>query len=367
MFPSLLVVVLIHSHIESSSGQSCTTSNYDTGTSDSVPSQGVIPSMKSISGYGMQEIDLTNDYYYFDAGYGTSNSYPSWKPGYNSETNTITITNGKYGSGNNEAFRAWNGTIFPNNETSPFFTIYPSFDHSKNIFHRIRFELKQDSSNQVNWGGNCVIAPKLAIFSKNKVNFERYPNNLGCKWIDGEFCERTNGIESGCIEIELSDNSLLNGIKMNENSFGDSVWIQFDENEAIEWTQYEVIFRLKQNYSCNDCFAAITVENNGWPKWNTNISWAMRQLTIERLSANVKSFFFCFSCFFFGIFFVIFWFMQSLSLRKCEEFFCLTLSFDYSSFDLGLFGRKSCILIHLIGFWMFGVCFEIVFVCQTNF
>ena len=76
------------------------------------------------------------------------------------------------------------------------------------------------------------------------------------------------------------------------NSYADTIFMTFPVTNATEWEHFEVIFNLNENENigigCENCYAAFYITNNGWPKWNQNVSWAIKNVEFFRLSNNIS-------------------------------------------------------------------------------
>ena len=136
----------------------------------------------------------------------------------------------------------------------------------------------------------------------DELNTDRYPNELNDSWKFSYFGQSncyynsTSDIYSckrSAYELVLSQESQDNGVNdySVRNWHNETVFLTFPIIDVSdEWVELEVIFKLKDDENipaCDSCYPAFYVQNNGWPRWNTNISWSMRNLVFERLSNDV--------------------------------------------------------------------------------
>ena len=229
--------------------------------------------------------------------------YPGWDPiGEEGEEGSIRVSR-FYGEDSTDGWRAWNGTLFPSSEAQELFRIWNYYDHAS-VWHKLSFEFKQSSLNTIisSHGDSNDVRISLAIFDMTQLNTERYPNEFNDSWKFSYFGQRNCYVNStsgdyickrSAFELILSQESKDNGVDdyTIRNWYNDTVYLTFPIVDVVdEWVELEVIFKLDSNENvpaCDTCYPAFYIQNNGWPQWNTNISWSMRNVVFERLSNDV--------------------------------------------------------------------------------
>ena len=67
--------------------------------------------------------------------------------------------------------------------------------------------------------------------------------------------------------------------------------MSFPSTNTTEWKDFEVTFQLNMYENldaCDTCFPVFYVTNNGWPDWDQNISWSLKNVIFERLSNDIN-------------------------------------------------------------------------------
>ena len=249
-----------------------------------------------------QVIDFSYGYNYWHRGTPGWN-FPGWVPIYNALENSLEVKNYYYFP---QRYNIFNGSIFPSDDAEPFFKIWNYYDHAE-IWHKISFKFRQPEDNTLRFPDETIdylseLTVSIAICDITRLNRNNYPNKVDniSSWQDWTYGRSTfkNGSwhSSSAMELEIHQDSkdeygIHYGNRSNENYRRWAEWMPIrDINNTHDWVDFEVKLRIidddtGESTTCTTCYPVIMVMSNAVQYViNTNLSWAVANLTIERVN-----------------------------------------------------------------------------------